>query len=687
MPDVRMPDGTIIRNVPEGATREQIMAAYQRANSGKPPAAKKPTSFWQGFSEEVSKARDNVADFTNMINPVGWLVDAGLRTAGYNPAKADAKMRAKRQQKFDNSPYRGSTAGRVAGGVAATIPTLLAPGGVLVQGALGGAMLTDKRGVGVLGDMALGAAGAKVGDVVGRQVIAPAARTIGNAVAPYTAPIANRLQAALPASAQNAASVVRGTAGSLMTAPRVSKGEKTIIKNAAPRTFKESILRRPSAAEAQVRQNLQDAARNNLPYALADASPQLRTIGGSVARKSVDAREIAENAFGPRAEAQASRAIQAINRNLTPAVDPVAVKQGILSAGQAKAGPLYDAAYAAAERGGSTWSPRLQQFLDDPIIAPALQRGMELQRLDAVAKGKPFDPTRLSVTDFNAAGEPVLSKTPNMETLDTIKRGFDAIVRGETDAVTGKLSDRGRAVEGLRKAFVAELDNINPVYRDARKAAQEYIRTGNALDAGMKGTAPAVAPRDLARAVEKMSPKELAQYRSGYATSLRDMAGKASDSANPYKQIYGGLDRREKMGLLFPEGTPNFDRVYNLEKDMAKTAYETIGGSPTQARNMADQQFDGAIGPALDIATGSGGLISLARAGARAAGDAYRVGAGKARADQMAPLLFDTNPANAISILDEILRKQAEEEAQRRAWGGLLGRAAAVTPFIAGGTP
>lgn len=545
-------------------------------------------------------------------------------------------------------------------------------GGLLggLRGLLATLMLTDKRGPAILGDIALGGISGKGGDLAGRYIVAPAARQAGKII---------------PQSAKNAGGDFVSTL--LNNAPRLTKGEQTIVKNAAPRTVKETVMRRPSAAEAQVRQNLQDAARNNLPYALADASPQLRTISGSVARKSIDARDIAENTFGPRAEAQASRAIQAINRNLTPAVDPVAVKRGILSAGQAKARPLYDAAYAASESGGSTWSPRLQQFLDDPITAPALQRGMELQRIDALAAGRPFDPTRISVTDFTQAGEPVLSKTPNMETLDMIKRGFDDIVRQETDAVTGKMTGKGRAVEGLRKAFVAELDSINPAYADARQAAQAYIRAGNALDEGMKATAPGVAARDLSRVVEKMPPKELAQFRSGYATSLRDMAGKASDSANPYKQIYGGLDRREKMGLLFPEGTPNFDRVYNLEKDMAKTAYETIGGSPTQTRNMADQQFDSALVPALDLVSGTGGLLGMARAGLRAAGDAYRVGAGKARADQMAPLLFDTNPNNALAILDEIMRKQTEQEAQRRAWGGLLGGVSAPVTVGFSGTP
>jgi hypothetical protein len=667
----RANDAEAVRVLGKQLERVRAQSASKPGNAAQnAPRKEKPTSFWQGVGEEVWKARNNVADFANTINPVGALIDAGSRALGYDPAKTEAGMRGKVQAKFDNSGYRGSTAGKVVGGVIATLPTLAAPGGVIAQGALGGAMLTDKRGLGVLGDMATGALAGKAGDLAGRYVVAPVARQAAKLI---------------PQSVKNAAGNLGSTL--LSSAPRLTKGEQTILKNAAPQTMKETILRRPSAAEAQVRQNLQDAARNNLPYALADASPQLRTISGSVARKSIDARDIAENAFGPRAEAQASRAIQAINRNLTPAIDPVAVKQGIVTAGQAKAAPLYDAAYAATQSGGSTWSPRIQQFLDDPITAPALKRGMELQRIDTLAAGKPFDPTRLSVTDFDAAGNPILSKTPNMQTLDTIKRGFDDIVSQETDAVTGKLTGQGRAVDGLRRAFVKELDTINPVYGDARKAAQQYIRTGNAIGEGMKATAPAVAPRDLVRAVGNMSPKELAQFRSGYATSLRDMAGKASDSANPYKQIYGGLDRREKMGLLFPEGAPKIDRVYNLEKDMAKTAYETIGGSPTQSRNMADQQFDSALVPVLDMASGTGGALSLLRSGARAVGDAYKVGAGKARADQMAPLLFDTNPANALNILDELFRKRAEQEAQRRAWGSLLGGVSAPVAVGVSGTP
>src|SRR3546814_16655803 len=40
MPDVRMPDGTVIRNVPEGTTRAQLMARMSKAQPKAQPRAK-----------------------------------------------------------------------------------------------------------------------------------------------------------------------------------------------------------------------------------------------------------------------------------------------------------------------------------------------------------------------------------------------------------------------------------------------------------------------------------------------------------------------------------------------------------------------------------------------------------------------------------------------------------------------
>ena len=174
MPDVRMPDGTIIRNVPEGTTREQLQARVNAA---------KPKSFWQGFKEEMAtgaNAAETALSATNPIMAIPRLVERAVtgRDNTTRNKRLDAMGRA-----VDAAPTQGSTAGRVVGGVVATAPTMLIPGmggGGLasrllsqgaVQGAAGGAMLSRSRTAGgVARDVAVGAALGKGGEVAAKGV-------------------------------------------------------------------------------------------------------------------------------------------------------------------------------------------------------------------------------------------------------------------------------------------------------------------------------------------------------------------------------------------------------------------------------------------------------------------------------------------------------------------------------------
>ena len=788
----------------------------------------KPTSFWQGAAEEVVKASHNVQDFADMINPFSHLA----RAVGLDSDKNKQAIRAKEAQVFARSPNQGSTLGRIAGGVAATAPTLAIPGGVMAQGAVGGAMLTDKRGSGVLGDMALGAIGAKAGDLVGKYVISP---------------VAKRISGAIP---QNVSKYL----GPLLSAPRVSKGEATVIKNAAPRSMKEKAFRRPSAAEAEVRANLQDAQRLGLPYGLGDASPQLRTVSGSVARKSIDARKIAEETLGPRALGQADRATAAIQNNLAPITNIEQRSAALKKKAWEEAQPFYKAAYAHpapnnpelaqmlnspagkealkdaytiaqnrgmnpnelgfimddtgavglqsdagryvpaklgnardALQGGSpedlvTWLRRNGGLADhggelrhmgignkprsgmvgglETKIGPLVnERGMNFDDaalgaweagyfpeltdrpsintfLDAVRgtheginrRFLPEDLARLENFDAASAERAALQKIkhdtgnsavfdtsvpagpdapfapmsargekevqlPTMETMDLVKQALDGKLQSFRNPISGKLDLEGNKVAGsvndLLQRLKANLDEGNIDYRQARGMYADAIKPRGALDLGYRELPKSSIPqRQFDAALAGMNKEMLPEAQRGYATALADQVERVRLSGNPYDAIYGSTLQRGKVKGLFPEGAPRLERTYNLEKDMAKTANETLGGSPTQARNMADQQFDaGMIAPLADVALGGGGLISMARNGARSVADAYRVGLGRARADEMAPMLFNTDPQAAQAILDEILRKQAEQEAQRRAWGALVGRGAAVAPFLGGGSP
>lgn len=145
---------------------------------------------------------------------------------------------------------------------------------------------------------------------------------------------------------------------------------------------------------------------------------------------------------------------------------------------------------AAGVKGG-VWSPRIQQFLDDPILKRGLARGMEVQRLEALAdpKAPPFNPRDYAVKGTDADGTPQISGVPNMRLLDAGKRGLDSIIHEYRDKVTGKLPDndeRLNAILDVRKAYVEELKGLNSDYKAALDKSSDYLRAKNSFDTAQK---------------------------------------------------------------------------------------------------------------------------------------------------------------------------------------------------------
>lgn len=751
MPDVRMPDGTIIRNVPANATRDQILAAHERAKAAGAVQDNRPTSWWQGVAEGAHRAMNNTIKAADAINPLMWAYNAAMKATGHDqPALPQVLDRAFYKSRAA-SPYQGSTAGKVAGGVLATAPAMAIPGGPIVQGGVGGAMLSEGHSPqDVARDVAFGMAGGKLGDMAGRYVVAPVANAALKTKAGSA--VANAIQQGVSALKDSAA---------LKYAPRLS----------AP----ESTLANASDDLARTQANLADAQRLGLPYALADATPKTRALAGSVARKSTDARQLAEDTFGPRQLEQGDRAIQAVRTHLSPTTDIKIRANELQDAANANSRPLYDKAMeggsmaplksqltdafnqssravseaeqelaaaqraatvskarvsragdnvytnaralpadreadaaikaaeaklaaaranneqtlsllrvsqgdAAANAPGAIWNPRIQQFLDDPIGKPGMARGLETQRLENLAEGKPFNPTEYAITGMDEAGNPVVGIVPNMRTLDAYKKGLDGMIADETDDF-GRLSQRGRALVMVKNSLLGEIDPINDEYRMAREAYGSMMGERDALLSGAKATTKAVTPEQMlehingvtsetGQKIGGMTPEQLAQYRTGFASQHVDNMSNATDSSNPWNAMTGGINRRAKLEALFPEGAPDFNRIAQLEGDMGKTAYETIGGSPTAARFQADQL----LGNGLDVPAIAGGLANpkqgLAKLVLQKLQDQVRTG-GENKAAAIAPMLFDTNPGNALALLDMVARKKAAILAQQQAYGRL----------------
>jgi hypothetical protein len=811
-----MPDGTIIRNVPEGTTRAQLQAKVAQS--------RKPTSTLQGVLEGFQPIAQNVDRVANAINPLTYLAEAlGAPKAVDVRAAKDKKF----QQLLAASPNRGSGLGKFIGEVLGTLPTAALPGGPIVQGAAaGGLMNRTGKAEDIATDMALGGAFGKLGEQAGKRIVAPIAERIGR-----TAP---------------AQAVGRGMRKAVQTAT----GYAPKIPFAPKFTAADAGVRRASPKLDDVRKSLADAQRLGLPYALADASPELRTLAGSVSRKSPEARALAENTFGPRALGQADRATDAIDNYLAPITDLEQRSKDIRAAAQSASGSLYDEARAmpapddealsellrrpatkaalqdayriaqnegrdpaqlglvindagevslkdiAANEAGRFVRPAMVDPRSEltrqtvrgfngsevPKVGPIdlvgwvrqqgglMNQGDELRHIglnnaarniDFAGQEQRFGPLvndlgmnlddaahnaweagyfpelterpdtntflnalrdtyegrnrRFLPKDFDELdrfyatnlereamrearfnGAPMVQDTsipagprdfapvdvqevqrPTFETLQLVKRGLDGRLNQYRNPMTGKLELEGnpeaQSIAGLVQQFNARLGELNPSYKAGNAAYAEQITRREALNLGNDLAANNVPQRQFDAGLQRFSGEMTRpEMQRGYATAMGDTVNRQRLSGNPYNAVYGSPLQQSKVGAMFPEGADNFGRQYALEGDMSRTAYETIGGSPTAARMQADQLFDAGSGAENALAMIASPKVAGLRLLAQKAGD-HMATRGRERASAMAPTLFNTDPQIALAYLDDLARKEADLMARKKAYSGAAG--------------
>lgn len=351
---------------------------------------------------------------------------------------------------------------------------------------------------------------------------------------------------------------------------------------------------------------------------------------------------------------------------------------------------------------------RAEDFPEVERFFAAQEEKANLDRLRSESGGQVFNDTAQDAgprgfAPLEAYGQKE-QPLPTFETLDLVKKGFDARINEARDPF-GNLNLSGnpqlQAVEGLRQRFVSAIDRVNPDYPKARAEYQKYAKRKDALESGgnlFRGNVPQrTFDSELARASAydngfvQDGDKLVPEMQRGYATAMSDAVGRARLSANPYQSVYGGTDQQARVKALFPNSA-DFDRTYGLEQDMTKTRGELLGGSPTAARQQADASFmDSGMGQVLDVGAqiaATGGVVSpmtIARLAKQVVSDRVKIGltqkVREEKANNVAGILFNTNPNWALNYLDDLTARRAQDALRQEAFarrGGLLGTAAAV---------
>ena len=350
----------------------------------------------------------------------------------------------------------------------------------------------------------------------------------------------------------------------------------------------ETAFSQSSAAEKQATNALQ-AARNDLTL---------------VQSKHLPTTNVYASAAGQRAEQAAQQKVLQAQQDLARAAS---TKQQVLDKLRLAQDDIKNGTP------GAVWNPRIQQFLDDPVMKRGMARGLEIQRLESLAAGKPFDPSELALSP---EGEVI--RVPNMRTLDAGKKGLDAIIESEGRDEFGRLNQYGRAVNQVRVSLLDELDRINPDYKQARAAWSGYSSSLDAVKFGRNFNR--LNSEQLTEEFSQMTDSDKEFARIGVADNILERIGKTGFGGDESKSIIRNEWTKGQLKPFFRDekSFEKFIESVAIERGMFESGGRITANSATAARLAEDahQHVETGIKAAHGISNlMSGNFLSAIRQG------------------------------------------------------------------------
>lgn len=282
-----------------------------------------------------------------------------------------------------------------------------------------------------------------------------------------------------------------------------------------------------------------------------------------------------------------------------PRVNSTAVVDDILAKRKAAAGPLYQRAYTVDPEGKVfryVNTPEIRQILKLPQFKKAADSATEiLQAEGAIPVGAKVD------------------LTPTVQNLDNIKRGLDRLIEDQTDAVTGKVTQLGKAYIESKTRFLNSIDAAVPEYKAARAVYAGDTEAANSVKLGRRVLE---AGEDEWRGIQKQfgamppSNRSLAAYgvldELGIQIARAGRAEGYSSKAPDVTRLITSIQNAKRLESFIPSEADRVlfrERVFALE-EKARVKNAVVSGSRTAPLSAEMQDMTG--GPT------SGVLSSLA---------------------------------------------------------------------------
>jgi hypothetical protein len=536
--------------------------------------------------QDVAQPIENAAQ-----NAASW-VTGKLGLTGTQQAIKANQGKVNAQIEADRSKAEPGTYGQIAraGGQIAMAAPLLTAGGEVAGGALGGAGEALGGNVGnalrVGGNVVRGAVGpdsgllAKGATYAANGAIQGAGFNAMTGANPLSGAVAGAIGAPVLAGAGHFIGGAAQAAGDLLRSPE---------NRAVAQTYRALLADgfTPQAAMARMQQmgqgaTLADAAGQNT-LRLADSA----TVAGGPAAQT--AREV----LASRAENRAAQLAKAVSdaTGQTGAVHDTV--QGLIAQRSQEAAPLY-AKVADIVPTADQLKP-VMPFLESPRGQAALKDGIQILQDEALKAGQRFDPAQYGLSVGKDGSLAIAPDAKSFPLLQAAKEGFDDMVEGARDSVTGKLPNTKamNALSGVRDSYRKALTDAFPEYKSALDA---WAGPSAAIDAVNMGRNALKNDSEVtAKVISGLPDSQKEFYLQGVTRALMDQI-----ETNPKATVSKIL--RNKLFQNRIRAAFNSDSAYNgfiksIENQgtMQKTENMLNRGSPTAQRQVDQGNLMGSL--------------------------------------------------------------------------------------------
>jgi hypothetical protein len=635
--DVKLPNGVIIKNVPDDISKDDLMAKAIQSNlitkeeAAQAMAPKVSTSVFEPavpYSGAIETGRAVAQGAT-----FGFAdeIEAAFRTgqiSGPEYEKLRDRLRGQQGQ-FGQDYPNVKTPVELAG-------AMLTPLGLLqkakqastgTQSALAGNTLIGQVGRGAAVGTATGALSG-----AGYATQDTGEETLKGSIT------GGVLGGTVPVLLKSAGSVIRN----VLNASGIGDQQTASSKILANYLQKDNLT--PNEAMAA----LDELRRIGVPNAtLADLGDNLRSLANSAYVVPSKAKTGTQNFLEGRVIDQKNDVVKALadKAGLDINANGYEKLNQLIQDQSDAARKAYPAAYSK-----EVYAKDFRQFMDRNVFKNAYNEAVAL----ADVKGQKLPPLDVLLSD---------RRVPT-DVLHQLKIGLDRVI--ETHTVNGKTDKYGQAVIAVKNEFNDLLKNKNKLYGKANEEFADSARIQKALEMGQDYQKLDV--KQAAAELKKFNPAEKEAFRMGMMADINNRLGdfKGGDFT---RQIFKSDNQKGLARLAFEDQNKynEFSQFIKAIDEQGKTAKKVIGGSPTAERLAAQQN----VGEMAQIAQNAarGDVVGTTLAGLKALA-ARTKGISGETSEALQQRLFSTNPQEQRAILAEL-----QKRTQRRPVGMLSGSA------------